>query len=261
MSQTGFPEMYERMLVGPLFRPFAEASLDAVRVCPGDRVLDIACGTGIAARLAQERLGGDGTVVGVDISADMLGVARAVAPNIDWREGSATDLPLRDDERFDVVLCHQGMQFVADRAAAAAGMRRALGRGGRLAVATWRSDDEMPCLRELREVAERHLGPIADRRYSLGEGPALVELLRTAGFGDVRSRTVSRVVRFEDGSIFARLNAMALVGMSGARDRVDKDRRRAADRLARESATVLERYADGSETAFEVSSNLATASG
>src|SRR5919106_2329164 len=87
MNQASFPEMYERWLVGPLFRPWAEMTLDELDLSSGDRVLDIACGTGIVARVARERLGEAGNVVGIDVSLDMLAVARAVAPNIDWREG------------------------------------------------------------------------------------------------------------------------------------------------------------------------------
>jgi ubiquinone/menaquinone biosynthesis C-methylase UbiE len=102
MNQLSFPEMYERWLVGPLFRPWAEVILEEVALTPGDRFLDIACGTGIVARLARERLGDTGHVVGIDVSPQMLAVARAAAPGIDWREGNATALPLQDGEQFDV---------------------------------------------------------------------------------------------------------------------------------------------------------------
>ena len=72
MNLSSFPEIYERCLVGPLFRPWAEAILDDVGLAPGDRVLDVACGTGIVARLARERLGEAGRVVGIDISPAMI---------------------------------------------------------------------------------------------------------------------------------------------------------------------------------------------
>ncbi|TIT58203.1 MAG: methyltransferase domain-containing protein, partial [Mesorhizobium sp.] len=90
------PQMYERWLVGPLFRPWAEMALDELELSSGDRLLDIACGTGIVARVARERLGEAGYIVGVDISPDMLAVARAVESAIDWRQGNAGELPLRN---------------------------------------------------------------------------------------------------------------------------------------------------------------------
>jgi ubiquinone/menaquinone biosynthesis C-methylase UbiE len=126
MGQASFPEIYERWLVGPLFKPWAEMTFDRLALSPGDRVLDIACGTGIVARVARERLGDAGYVLGVDVNPDMLAVARSAAPSIDWREGNASALPLRDGEQFDVVVCQQGLQFFPDKAAAAGEMRRAL---------------------------------------------------------------------------------------------------------------------------------------
>ena len=125
INQQSFPEMYERSLVGPLFRPFAESIVIDLDISPGESALDIACGTGIVARLAKERVGEDGRVVGIDISADMLSVARNVAPGVEFREGSAAALPLQEGEKFDVIVCHQGFQFFPDKAAAAAQMHRA----------------------------------------------------------------------------------------------------------------------------------------
>lgn len=262
MSQSSFPAMYERWLAAPLFRPWAEIAFDALGLAPGARVLDIACGTGIAARVARERLGDGAKVVGVDVSRDMLEVARAAAPGIDWRCGDAQALPLRGGERFDVVTCHQGLQFFADRKAAAAEMRRALAPGGRLAVAVWRSDEEIPFFRALRSMAERRLGSVADQRYAFGDAAALEALLRDAGFGEVRGRPLTRIIRFADGAPFVRLNAMALVGMSAAGKAMGGDeRKRAVDAIVEDSAPVLERYADASGVAFEVSANLATARG
>jgi ubiquinone/menaquinone biosynthesis C-methylase UbiE len=262
MNQASFPEMYEGWLVGPLFRPFAEIALEEVKLSSGDRVLDIACGTGIVARLAKERLGDAGHVVGIDVSPDMLAVARTVAPGIDWRAGSAAALPLRENEQFDVVVCQQGLQFFPDKPAAAAQMRRAVKSSGRLAVATWRSDDEIPLFRELRRIAERHLGAIADQRHSFGDAAALEALFRDTGFQNVRSKTITRAIRFEDGAPFARLNTMALVGMSAVgKTMADQERKRIVEAIIDDSAPVLQPYSDGPQLAFELSTNLATAIG
>jgi SAM-dependent methyltransferase len=97
-------------------------------------VLDVACGTGIVARRAAAR---GARVVGVDRNAQMLAVARATAPAIEWIEADASALPLADDA-FDHVLCQQGLQFMPDPAAAVAEMRRVLAPGGRLALSVWR---------------------------------------------------------------------------------------------------------------------------
>lgn len=261
MDPASFPQMYERWLVGPLFRPWAELTLDELGLSTGDHVLDIACGTGIVARTAQQRLGDASRIVGIDITPAMLEVARAAAPGIDWREGSAGALPLRDGEQFDAVICQQGLQFFPDKPVAAAQMRRALAPGGKLAVSTWRSDDEMPLFRELRRVAERHLGPIVDQRFGYGDPSALEALLREAGFRDVRSRKVSRTIRFDDGEPFVRMNSMALVGMSAAgKTMSDAERQGLLQAIAEDTAPVLRAHTQGCFV-FEINSNLATARG
>lgn len=260
--QLSFPEIYEQVLVAPLFRPWAELILDDVELAVGERLLDVACGTGIVARLAKERLGETGRVVGVDLSPPMLAVARRVAAGIDWREGDASALPLHENEQFDVVVCQQGLQFFPDKSAAARQMRRALAAGGRLAVSTWRPDEELPLLRELRRVAERHVGAIVDRRHSLGAAGPLEALLRDAGFLDVSSKTLSRTIRFNDGAVFVRLNAMALVGMSAASKAMgDEDRERIVAAIARDSAEVVLPHTDDAGFAFELRTNMATAKG
>src|SRR5215471_4332234 len=132
---TTFTEIYERVLVGPLFRPFAEQLVSRVAPNRGDSVIDIACGTGIVARVARERLGPEARVVGVDVAPAMLAVARTVDPTIDWREGNAVSLPVGDAEHFTVLTCHQGLQFMPDKLAAVRDMRRVLAPGGRVAIA------------------------------------------------------------------------------------------------------------------------------
>ena len=262
MNPSSFPQMYERQLVGPLFRPWAEVLLQHAGLADGNRVLDVACGTGIVARLAKERLGDGGLVVGVDLSAPMLAVAAAIAPGIDWREGNASALPVGIGEAFDVVLCQQGLQFFPDKPAAAREMRRALAPGGRLAVATWRALEEVPLVRELHRVAEVHVGEIDDARHSFGDAAALEGLLASAGFLDVRVETISRVVRFADASVFVRMNATAMVGMSKASATMDDGKRaQAVDRIIQDSPKALAPFAEGDGLAFEISSNLATAGG
>jgi ubiquinone/menaquinone biosynthesis C-methylase UbiE len=260
MGQASFPEMYERLLVGPLFRPFAELTVERAQLRAGDRVLDVACGTGIVARLAKNRVGDGGTVVGVDLSPPMIAVARSIEPSVEWREGDACALPVRDPERFDVVMCQQGLQFFPDKVAAAREMRRVLAPGGRLLVSAWRSED--PIARELRLAAEAHVGPVADQRWGFGDADAIRDLVEHTGFRDVRVETVSRTIRFPDGVVYVHMNAMALVGMS--RDGAslsEEDRGRTVEAIVADSADVLRRHTDDRGFAFELATNLATARG
>lgn len=261
-SQPSFAETYDTRIVPPIFVPWVEMILDRIRPRPGERLLDIACGTGVVARRACARMGGEGHIVGVDLSDDMLAVARAAEPRVAWRRGDGTALPLGAGEAFDVVTCHQGLQFFPDRAKGAAEMRRALVAGGRLAVAVWGPDTEVPVLHELRKVAEARLGPIADRRHSFGDVEALEALMRAAGFHRVDAQALSLPLRFEDGAEFARLNAMALVGMSPAwadMDATDRDRAMAA--ILADSAPVLAAHGGAEGLTWDMRSNFVTAEG
>jgi ubiquinone/menaquinone biosynthesis C-methylase UbiE len=262
MNRANFPEMYERWLVEPLFRPWAEILLERVELALGDRVIDLACGTGIVARLAKDRVGEKGRVVGVDVSPQMLAVARAIAPTIDWREGNANALPVGDEERFDVVVCQQGLQFFPDKPAAAREMRRVLAPGGRLVVATWRPIEEVPMFRDLQGVAERHVGAVVDQRHSYGDATAIEKLLADAGFHSIHVETMSRTIRLAEAAVFVRMNTMAVVGMSAAGAAMgDEARAQVVDAIVNESAEVLPPYADGQGLAFELSTNVATARG
>jgi len=255
-----FPEMYEQELVGPLFKPFAEVLVDTLAITSGDRVLDIACGTGIVARLAKDRVGSAGKVVGVDSNPGMLGVARTLVSDIDWREADAGKLPLADGEEFNVVCCQQGLQFFPDRPGAMREMHRALKNGGRLGVSTWRSDTELPLVLALRNAAEKHVGPINDRRHSFGDEHQLESLLQDAGFRHVRSRTVSQTIRFRNPSSFIRLNAMALVGMSAAAKSLSDDERgRKVAAIVEESGEAAKSYIDDTGLNFELATNMVTA--
>ena len=260
LDRPTFPQMYERHLVGPLFRPWAQALLDEARLREGERVLDIACGTGIVARLAHERVGPRGRVAAVDVSAPMLEVGRSITPSVEWREGNASALPLRDGEAFDVVFCQQGLQFFADRPAAVHEMRRALAPRGRLAVSTWGPIAEAPVFREAHAIAEKIVGPVVDQRHALGDASELERLLTEAGFDEVRVRIVAMALRFTDSQSLARLNAMALVGMSGAAKQLDEaGRERAIRAIAEESSKAFAPYTRGAELVFDSVSNVATA--
>jgi ubiquinone/menaquinone biosynthesis C-methylase UbiE len=242
-STMTFPEIYERVLVEPLFRPFAQEVVARLELTRDDRLIDVACGTGIVARLARERLGHGSRIIGVDVAPAMLAVARNVAPTIDWREGNAVSLPVSDGEDFSALACHQGLQFFQDKRAAVREMRRVLAPGGRIAIATWRPLREIPVALELNVVAEHHVGTIVDTRHSFGDADALKELLAGGGFRKVNVETFSHDVKFADGALFARLNAMAVVGMSGkGKALTDAARSEVAERIATDSQAVVDRH-------------------
>jgi ubiquinone/menaquinone biosynthesis C-methylase UbiE len=126
--------IYEDWFVPAVFAPLARKVIDQTEIPVHARVLDVACGTGIVARLIAQRIGAQGRVVGLDFSPAMLAAARRAAAadelEIEWHEGSVQDLPF-DDGSFDLVFCQMGLQFFPDRARAVAEMHRVLAPGGR----------------------------------------------------------------------------------------------------------------------------------
>jgi SAM-dependent methyltransferase len=151
-------------------------------------VLDVACGTGVIARLAAERVGGDGAVAGLDLNPAMIAVARTAVPDpsIEWYEADAESIPLPDGS-FDAVLCSLGLQFVTDWEAAVREMRRLLVPGGRIGVGTVAPT---PVFEILEQALARHVNPMVAgftrQVFSLDDHDALRDLLVRAGFTDVR---------------------------------------------------------------------------
>ncbi len=157
---------YQQFLVPSMFQPWATGLVDRARLSPGCRVLDLACGTGAATRIAAERVGPGGEVVGIDLNVAMLSVARSPQPvpgaRIHWQWGDAEDLPLFDLP-FDAVLCHQGFQFFPDRVKAALEIARVLRQGGRLALSVWCGPDRNPLAAALIGVLQNRGHPELSR--------------------------------------------------------------------------------------------------
>jgi ubiquinone/menaquinone biosynthesis C-methylase UbiE len=191
-------ERYESDKVPLMFKPLARLFLKRVPLKRGDRVLDVACGTGIVARLVAPVVGASGQVIGIDISADLLRVAGANTPlsntssssaPIQWRLGDAAKLPV-EDEAFDLVLCQQGFQYFPDQAAALREMYRALAPGGRLALCVARSveAEHQPYQWAKFKALTLHVSPEAgqDARrlapFFCGDSSVLMKMIAEAGF-------------------------------------------------------------------------------
>lgn len=179
-------ELYERHFVRQIGLPCAELLLDGARLGVGERVIDIACGTGVATRLAAERVGPQGTVAGIDAQPGMLAVARASADTpIDWREASAEGLPFRDNS-FDVALCSLGLMFFADKVAALAEMRRVIADGGRIAIGV--PGPMPPMMQDLHDALASRLGievaAFVRAVFALDDPERLAALYTAAGAGD-----------------------------------------------------------------------------
>ncbi len=183
------PENYQRFFVPAIGKPLAQDLIRLAALHPGERVLDVACGTGVVARLASRPVGAAGTVTGLDINPGMLAVARASTPPgmaINWHEGSAEAIPFPDTS-FDVVLCQMGLQFMPGKLAALREMRRVLASGGRLILNVAGPTGEIFAV--MAEAMERHVSPQAagfiTQVFSLHDTTEVQNLLSEAGFRDI----------------------------------------------------------------------------
>lgn len=180
---------YERYFVPVIPAPLAAELLELADPRPGERVVDVACGTGVVARLAAGRVGARGAVAGVDVNPGMLAVARSLTapgPPIDWHEAPAEALPLPDGSA-DLAVCQLGLMFVADKAAAVREMRRVLVPGGRVAILVPAPAPQ--AFLDFEAALTRHVGAEAgafvSMVFSLADRDRLAELVSSAGFHDV----------------------------------------------------------------------------
>ena len=157
MSQRQRPnpaETYEQYLGPAIADPWTRALLEYAAPQPGERALDVACGTDSVARHVAPMVGTSGKAVARALPAP-------AGATIAWLEGNAISLDLPDDA-FDLVLCQQGLQFFPDRAASVREMRRVLTDGGRVAISVWQALHRHPVYEALLHATARHLGATID---------------------------------------------------------------------------------------------------
>lgn len=223
-------DYYEAHFVPPLFAPWATLLADVAEVRPGQRVLDVACGTGVVAREVAGRLAGRVEIAGVDLNPSMLRVARGIRPSVDWREGDATRMSF-PDASFDVVVCQAGLMFFPDRVAALQEMHRVLRPGGRLVVQVWGSSEGYETTAALlEELAGPEVAEVFRAPFALADPSQVRDLLGKVGFSPPEVQTYDVPVRFASLEAFLRTEIDGWV----LKGRVDVDALlpRAQERLA-----------------------------
>jgi len=257
-AQIDAANAYEALFVPALFGQWAPKVADAAQIQPGQRVLDVACGTGILAREAALRLGSIGYVAGIDPSPGMVAVARMLAPAIEWREGVAQSLPF-PDQSFDTVVSQFGLMFFTDRRQALREMLRVLAPGGRLAVAVWDSLDNIPAYASevalLEQTAGRQAADALRAPFMLGNRKDLAKLFSEAGVASADITTHDGTAQFP--SIRTMVEAdlrgwLPVMGVILTEDQIG--------RTLLEAERALSSYANADgRAAFRVSAQLITA--
>ena len=192
-------ELYESRFVPAIFAEWAPLAVDAAGVAPGHAVLDVACGTGIVARTAADRLAGDGVVVGIDLNEAMLTVARRTRPDIEWQQGDAAALPF-PDRSFDAVTCQMALMFFPDRAKALREMARVVAPDGRVAIVVPASLPSQPAYGPFVDLVSRLAGAEAasllGTYWACGDIDELNALVESAGLQVVDTHTHLGTARF-----------------------------------------------------------------
>ena len=198
-AQIAAATAYEELFVKGLFREWTSRVMDAALVNSGQRVLDVACGTGVLAREAALRVGPTGFVVGLDPNPGMLAVAERLTPTVEWRQGIAQSLPFAD-QSFDAVVSQFGLMYFGECRQALIEMLRVLRSRGRLAVAVWNSLDSMPAysceVALLERIAGKRAADALRAPFVLGDRKDLATLFAKAGIESVAITTQDGTARF-----------------------------------------------------------------
>lgn len=231
-------EFYESTFVPALFGTWAQRLVDGAGVSPHQRILDVACGTGVVARAAAQRVGSSGSVVGLDLNEAMLAVARRLRPDLQWRVGDACVLPFGDGV-FDLVLSQAALMFFRDRVAALREMGRVAGATGRVAVQVPGRLAASPGYLALTEAVARHTAPdvldLLGAYFAVGEPALLTGLFDAAGLRVERFDTWLGATRLSSIDTFLAVELLPIA------DQVDQVTR---DRIVEDCHTALARFVD-----------------
>jgi ubiquinone/menaquinone biosynthesis C-methylase UbiE len=250
---------YERFFVPAIGAPLASDLIRRAALRPGERVLDVACGTGIVARLASQEIGATGTIAGLDVNPDMLAVARSATPSsnpIVWQEASAEAMPL-PDESFDVVLCQMGLQFMPDKHAALREIARVLVRGGRLILNLPGPTPRLFAI--MGEGLARHLDAEAagfvNHVFSLHDTAEIQNLVSEAGFHDISVQSDTKSLRLPAPEEFL-WQYVYSTPLAGVVTQVDDERR---STLERDVVSKWQEFVEDSSLMLHVRLVVATA--
>jgi len=253
-------ELYERVVVRYNLGLWAPVLIERADLQRGERVLDIACGTGVVTRLAAQKVGVEGQVTGLDLNPGMLAVARSLSPgsgaSITWVESSAVamDVP---DAAFDVVVCQQGLQFFPDQPAALREIRRVLVPGGRVILSVWKGPSAYSIA--VSEAIEKHVDAETATRFHASKvvpsAEALHRLLVDAGFRDVDIQPIALTIRVPPIEEYVPIQ-LAATPIAAVIEALNDETRTA---LVRDAAIALQPYVDGDGVALSEETHIVTA--
>jgi SAM-dependent methyltransferase len=226
--------------------PYIAPLLEAACVSAGQHVLDVACGPGHLAAAASAR---GATAHGLDFSAEMVGIARSVHPDVVVTEGDAENLPY-PDRTFDAVISGFGIHHVPRPELALAECGRVLKPGGRIAFTVWATPEENTAWSLVFDAIARHGNRAASKAPppgALNRIDQCIKLLEAAAFVDRSAEIVRSEWRLPDGRALlaalsagtARMAALIAAQDSSALAAIADDIDRQAERFRRDRSLAL----------------------
>lgn len=181
-------------------KPAQTRLLEFAALEPGERVLDVACGTGLVSFPAARAVGETGELVGTDISASMVDRARRRAADLGLAHASFERMDAESlsfpDRSFDAGICALGLMYVPDPLIALQELRRVMKPGGRAAVAVWGRRDRCGWAEIFPIVDSRVTTDVCPLFFQLGTGDSLAATMREAGFADVESERIETLLDY-----------------------------------------------------------------
>jgi ubiquinone/menaquinone biosynthesis C-methylase UbiE len=182
--------------------PAQTRMLELAALRPGERVLDVACGSGLVTFRAAEAVGPDGQVVGTDISSEMVALAGSLAAergaaNVSFERMDAEQMGSLGDEPFDAALCGLGLMYVPDPLRALQEQWRLLKPGGRAAAAVWGQRDRCGWAEIFPITDARVQSEVCPMFFQLGTKDALRQTFELAGFADVTLERLATVLHYD----------------------------------------------------------------
>jgi len=247
-------KIYEEVYLPAMFQEWCPLVIEAANIQKGDRVIDVACGTGALAITVSDHIGTEGTTVGIDINEGMLIIARSKSSSVEWLNAPAEALPFEDDN-FNCAVSQFGLMYFENRENAIREMMRVLRPGGSLAVVVWDELEHNPGFAAENKLWEQVFGEEEgdESPNKLGDKIILEKLFKSSGVTNVQITTHQRTARFKS------IESWIHTGAKGWTDddAISDDQLKLLLKTAEEELTSF-RTVDGAAT-FPTSAHIVTA--